>query len=168
MIRLITTALVMSAVFSTNCFAISRVGNASIGDDELGFEAPVPSKIEGTSELPDDSLRLYTSTVSFTLGASFTVQSIDVIPLARQLPDLAFLSRTEFDSRLENAGWQKFSLHDSCVSAWTKDSENLQTLVANWGEGKGVTIVSPLIRSVSQIAQQLAQGLRLKEGACRW
>ena len=154
--------------------AISRVGNARIGDSETRFTAPIPTGYRVERENTDRSL---------DLGALRTVrdpqhpgsQSFLIALYARDFalsfPEHRESSRQDlsrFFQSTEEMRWQKISTANTCVDLYRGYSSSVETLVAVWGPTSGVMFNAESGWQTRWALDEIAEGLIVEEGACQW
>ncbi len=151
---------------ATAAWPIGRSGNGKIIGDEDGFEAMAPRAYAVPRELGAGNLRL--SAPGGTVTTSRQDTSIDFIRLVNALPEAKGLTRSEFVQKLTTNGWTSATSYDECVEVFRREDATSISIIAAWGDEKGVLIWAPTSNLAKRSIDALIPTLVIDIGACAW
>ena len=146
---------------------IGRVGNSSIGSDELGFVSPIPSQFPVTQILPE-RIKITSPFIRNSNGQEqFFVETIHTV----------FGTESESWTRKD---WEDLLLLNTdhlwviandnpCVAGYHWYNREGQIFgLATWGQGKGIVFTSLGTTASFRAIEQMILQLELSNGACAW
>ncbi len=155
--------------------AISRVGNAHIGDPALGFlveasenfalktfedvetEAVLQSKRQVIRFRDDRPQRGYVRVEIHHFSTAFASQ---VESSREEIP--------EWLGEWEDVEWTKVATEDGCIDAYRMTNDTAHAAILMWGVGKGLLLVGERSNYSAEEIGRWIQTLELEEGACAW
>jgi hypothetical protein len=156
-----------------SAFAVSRVGNGSVGDLKTGFKDNIPAPFRFMNETKDQSVVLRADRIlAPNHGSGFSGNNSPLILLikdfATEYPTLKNQSRAEIEVDFLNSGWKKTSSPNPCVDNYVQINPSAHAGIAVWGGNKGMVAVGMPAPEVANAIQALLDQVELERGACSW
>lgn len=167
--------LVSSLLVGREAYSISHVGNARIGDPELGFSAKIPTQFFFERETDENGAVLVAlRTVFDPLKPNASHNSRTYLfarEFSRSFPELKNFDREMIQNHFLKSKvnvWQKLESPDPCLDLYYGKSVTAETLFGIWGTGVGVFVGGEAGYQTRAALREMAQNFEVAEGACRW
>ncbi len=150
--------------------AISRIGTSRIGDKTEGFIARVDDSFILTKPIEDGGLILTAPQALSSPTSGVSPSQLKVTRFRLEFPELVSLSRTAFREAMANrhSGWTHWNTGKKCPEVYTYRGREITTVLATWGEGRGIVVSTGVSLYERQSLRELILSLELEKGACSW
>lgn len=160
----------LACCLTVNAFGVSRVGGGRSGrvaDSTIGFMADIPFGYPSAQDAGGGSLRLL-GIPMLAFGANPRPPVIEIHPFSKAYPEYSSLDRAALDRDLAGKGWAKRNHADACIDVRWIRGQTATTVIAAWGQAKGVALVSPATPQAERDLLSIVDSIKLDPGACQW